>query len=1362
MKMKRFLFFACTAMLALTVSAQTNVTSTYLTNADFSSTDGWTEFISGSYRDYGNGLIGSYQVNSNGGASTTDDTHLATEYCLGFECRWDGNYASYNQTIVSLPEGTYSLSFDVENTNGKTSSASYNNLFYVEVAGKRYTDSFTEWMSSSTAWTTHTIEFDVFNASDVKVSLGYGTGSNGIGGANTPVLYVSHLKLMKSPLDMGELSDASATNGVMTDFVVNGTFDSGIGGWSRTGSFKNNQTANNQSGAFTGNFYENWNGNALVNKMYQTISNIPNGTYKLKIAAFVNTLANPNESQYVFANNDKVYLTTGDPTSYEVWTVVENNSVEIGLEQTTETANWMGIDNVSLTYYGPGDVINLAQNSSSILDWEAAQATASQTYANTDYKNVVGIEKTALRNAIEADEPSTLAEYVAATATLNEATAAFVAAKTNYDALVAEIANAKALGIDSTEADSYAATSASSSASVLASIQALKVMEYNLATNTYAYEVELGTWNASSGTATNKGQHWDGTDTSTYMEQSGSNWSAYEWSISYNQDVTLPAGNYMFKVAGRTANSDGVTMSLVVKDKSSNATLGTVNDFPKGDTGYGIDTSGATNFSSDGTYANGNAGRGWEWRYVKFTLSAETTVNIAVTAVATTNHMWVSFCNATVRTDNEANISMIAYNIALNDAQNALANETYANVSGTEKTALEAAIAANPGTTGAAIDAATEALQTATSAFMAAKTNYDAYAAAYALYNPLYKELEYASAEKKTAWETALVTPTTSAEAGEKAATIPAALRAYFESHALAEGVVGAANYTERMANYTNPTSNGDWTITGNMNNPASNQPWTDADGTATHSYFDGGNWGATAWTTTMQQTVVIPAGKYLLTVKARAAENVTFTLSVGEYSAVLPHTGASGNVFNNGWADASLEFETAGEDAEILVTATTESQYQWFSISDFRLIQLESISVPMADATDYAALASAISAAEAKTLGFQKGEFAPYNNVEALTALAAAKAIDPDFVDGNTKEKVQDATSALTSAIWTSNAEDVDAIFNGLFATVTEGANYPLAWTRTNGWGQMRAEIEGAYATAYYNQPGSLQYGNQGVYTMPLAAETYYTLTFAYRSHEWNSNEKVTVSVLNGEDGLSGKTFAGNPSTSDWATGKVTFKTGTAGNYVLTLANTGNTWMTNVSLVKAVPEKVTMVVTDAKWATFIAPFDVTIPAGVSAYTVSGVEDKEILTLDVETTIPANQPVLLYSESEVSQEFEGYNLADEKSYTFGLLTGVYETVSAPVGSYVLQNHSGSVAFFKVGETQPNVTANHAYLQVPEEEASGTNAFFFRGTTGIKTLEALTSEDTEIYNVSGVRIDSLQKGLNIIKTRNGETRKVFVK
>jgi hypothetical protein len=141
----------------------------------------------------------------------------------------------------------------------------------------------------------------------------------------------------------------------LTDLVVNGTFDTPgvIAPWKTTGGFQNQTTATNQSGAFTVPFFENWNPSAKVNKMYQLIENIPNGKYKLRIAAFVNTLADPNESQFVFANEDKVYLTTGEPTAYEVTTEVTDNKIEIGLEQTTATANWMGIDNVSLSYIGP-------------------------------------------------------------------------------------------------------------------------------------------------------------------------------------------------------------------------------------------------------------------------------------------------------------------------------------------------------------------------------------------------------------------------------------------------------------------------------------------------------------------------------------------------------------------------------------------------------------------------------------------------------------------------------------------------------------------------------------------------------------------------------------------------------------------------------------------------------------------------------------------------------------------------------------------------------------------------------------------------------------------------------------------------
>ena len=347
--------------------AQTDVTSTYLTNADFSSTDGWTVNKSAQYSDLGNGLIGTYQANSTGSVSTVDATHLETEYCFGFQCRWQTNFSSYYQeTSSALPVGQYTLSYDVENTNSATTSASYNNMFTVKVGETTYTDESTEWMKGKSSWTTHSVTFVVKESAKATISLGYGTGSNNFANGSTPVLHVSHLKLTYTDLLTGakitlqaeidaanalevsasektyldaaiataesvlanatieaELAEATAAlknaaliakagmtlataaNTIITDFVVNGTFDSNKNGWTATGGFQNNTIASNQQGAFTGNFWENWNSSAKVNKMYQDIKEIPNGTYQLSICAFVNTFA--NESQYVFANNDKTY-----------------------------------------------------------------------------------------------------------------------------------------------------------------------------------------------------------------------------------------------------------------------------------------------------------------------------------------------------------------------------------------------------------------------------------------------------------------------------------------------------------------------------------------------------------------------------------------------------------------------------------------------------------------------------------------------------------------------------------------------------------------------------------------------------------------------------------------------------------------------------------------------------------------------------------------------------------------------------------------------------------------------------------------------------------------------------------------------
>lgn len=225
------------------------------------------------------------------------------------------------------------------------------------------------------------------------------------------------------------------------------------------------------------------------------------------------------------------------------------------------------------------------------------------------------------------------------------------------------------------------------------------------------------------------------------------------------------------------------------------------------------------------------------------------------------------------------------------------------------------------------------------------------------------------------------------------------------------------------------------------------------------------------------------------------------------------------------------------------------------------------------ADDVDYAELNAAISAVESNRLGFEAGEYAPYNNADALAKLEAANAINQEV--SNLKSVVKKAASDLADATWTANATDVDAIFNGSFSSDVEGDWGLTGWTRTNGWGQQQTGLSGKYATAYYNHPGSLKHGDTGAYTMPLAASTCYKLSFAYRSHQEYSNKSMTVSVLNDEnEGLVATYYDANPSITDWAEKLKLFTTGAAGNYVLTLANSGNTWITGVSLVKATVEE--------------------------------------------------------------------------------------------------------------------------------------------------------------------------------------------
>lgn len=132
----------------------------------------------------------------------------------------------------------------------------------------------------------------------------------------------------------------------------------------------------------------------------------------------------------------------------------------------------------------------------------------------------------------------------------------------------------------------------------------------------------------------NKGQHWSDDPERPYYEQTSEQWGQTSWSVSAEQTVELPAGQYLLKAAGRSGvfaqakmSVDGVEVAFPAKD----------------DYGYGIDVEGNVNFSNNGVYCNGGAGRGWEYRYIAIDLKQKGNVTVKIEA-STKNaiHQWFS------------------------------------------------------------------------------------------------------------------------------------------------------------------------------------------------------------------------------------------------------------------------------------------------------------------------------------------------------------------------------------------------------------------------------------------------------------------------------------------------------------------------------------------------------------------------------------------------------------------------------------------------------------------------------------------------------------------------------------------------
>ena len=216
-----------------------------------------------------------------------------------------------------------------------------------------------------------------------------------------------------------------------------------------------------------------------------------------------------------------------------------------------------------------------------------------------------------------------------------------------------------------------------------------------------------------------------------------------------------------------------------------------------------------------------------------------------------------------------------------------------------------------------------------------------------------------------------------------------------------------------------------------------------------------------------------------------------------------------------------------------------------------------------------------------------------------------------------------------------------------------------------------------------------------------------------------------------------------------------------TAGTYTLKLSGTASGWIANINniAIQKAAAYTLAVSKDANIGTFVAPYDVTLPEGVTAYKVSQTGTDNITLAEVATggsTLTANTPVILKTdglENTLTKDYYDVITGTENANSDGYLTGCYSALALPTDgtAYVLQwNSTDSKAEFRKVTSATTATAGRCYLTL-SAESPARQLVRFSGdeTTAISEIASGMNNDQTVYNLRGQKVMQPQKGIYII-------------
>ena len=724
--MKRKLLFALALLLSgvCNLWAQTDVTSTYITNAGFEG--GQTQKVKTSASPYWNEpdnwtFSTSPATNAWHYASTTTDNK--TEGNQSFQVRF--NWASFapelSQTLTDMPAGRYTLSADVKITKAGGSAS-------IEATVKLNNTTSSTKSNGASDFTTHSVTVTLEETNDLPVTLISKYTYSG-SGSSSIVCYWDNVKLYYTPFassedysnlnaaieeveskawgfDAGEYApynyvelfqalaaakavDQSANNlqpdvqtitANLNTALSNATFTANAEEvnaiWDPSFEHEYSTSGNVQPIAWTGN--TNHNSATDVRWMWNVASNAGLAATSSSKALFTKygvyygqqkgyTLPLNASTYYTISFvyggwsdcKKDGYVTMSDPSSASLTILPSKNLPLDAVDGNSNKDSWKKYSAIFKTNDAGNYVLGLLKTGTTQSQYvygdfvlkttTVAEATACYNTVKTDCENSYdaeangGNEKAAFRAALDAAVPGTVVEIMEAAANLYTLRDAFTAAIPKYNAFETEKASAIAIGVTSEAANAVVMNTADGLQDAL---NALYVLEDAASTANYAVDATtlFGTWTAQN-MDTKSGEHWSGDASRTYYDR----WQNSGYTASITSTMTLPAGKYVFKVAGR-AQAGGINGAFNMSVKIGETT--TYKDFvAKNAEGYGIETSGVANYSEGGTYAN-TKGRGWEWRFIGFELTEETSVTMTAYAQILKNN-WVGFSDATLLTTSD-------------------------------------------------------------------------------------------------------------------------------------------------------------------------------------------------------------------------------------------------------------------------------------------------------------------------------------------------------------------------------------------------------------------------------------------------------------------------------------------------------------------------------------------------------------------------------------------------------------------------------------------------------------------------------------------------------------------------------------